>query len=209
MTNTVTTATVETLTAEVRVLMVGSRQVTLSVAKQLDMVSLSRLTPFGRVKVPDPFDIVIGAETTTGVLSLSRIRHEVDRRAYIALTTPRSAGGQLKPLRCRAKQPNGSGHGDVGSSEVGLLFNGWAIALNVDDIDDRHDEPRECYVRDCQRDQGCAGFHCTDECGSWDPRDYRDEITRELDLHITAYREDRARVKAAAALPLIVLAGLR
>ena len=36
MTNT-TTATVETLTAEVRVLMVGSRQVTLSVYNQLDM----------------------------------------------------------------------------------------------------------------------------------------------------------------------------
>ena len=33
-----TTATVETLTAEVRVLAVGNRQITLSVAKQLDFV---------------------------------------------------------------------------------------------------------------------------------------------------------------------------
>lgn len=52
---TATTATIETLTAEVRVLMVGSRQVTLSVAKQLDRASFledapDAITPFGRVK---------------------------------------------------------------------------------------------------------------------------------------------------------------
>jgi hypothetical protein len=43
------TATIETLTAEVRVLMVGSRQVTMSVFKQLDWLTPSALTPFGRV----------------------------------------------------------------------------------------------------------------------------------------------------------------
>lgn len=59
------TATVETLTAEVRTLMVGSRQVTLSVYRQLDSVSPypslfitdHNFSPFGRVntgiKVPD------------------------------------------------------------------------------------------------------------------------------------------------------------
>lgn len=45
----ISTATVETLTAEVRVLMIGSRQVTLSVYKQLDVVPLHTMTPFGRV----------------------------------------------------------------------------------------------------------------------------------------------------------------
>ena len=50
-----TTATVETLTAEVRVLMVGNRQITLSVAKQLDVVTpldhvTNAITPFGRVR---------------------------------------------------------------------------------------------------------------------------------------------------------------
>jgi hypothetical protein len=44
-----TTATVELLTAEVRVLMVGSRQVTLSVYRQLDQVMPGRIQPFGRV----------------------------------------------------------------------------------------------------------------------------------------------------------------
>lgn len=43
-------ATVEVLTAEVRVLMVGSRQVTLSVARQLDEVEPDEITPFGRIQ---------------------------------------------------------------------------------------------------------------------------------------------------------------
>ncbi len=43
-------ANVEVLTAEVRVLMVGSRQVTLSVARQLDEVKPDDVTPFGRVR---------------------------------------------------------------------------------------------------------------------------------------------------------------
>lgn len=43
------TATVETLTAEVRVLMVGSRQVTLSVFRQLDFAGFAEIEPFGRV----------------------------------------------------------------------------------------------------------------------------------------------------------------
>jgi hypothetical protein len=44
-----TTATVETLTAEVRTLVVGSRQVTLSVYNQLDEVPYDDVEPFGRV----------------------------------------------------------------------------------------------------------------------------------------------------------------
>lgn len=47
------TATVETLTAEVRVLMVGSRQVTLSVYGQLDWVRYDQIEPFGRVRPKD------------------------------------------------------------------------------------------------------------------------------------------------------------
>jgi hypothetical protein len=54
-TNGSATATVETLTGEVRVLMVGSRQVTLSVARQLDSFEYEddeslNFTPFGRIR---------------------------------------------------------------------------------------------------------------------------------------------------------------
>jgi len=43
-------ATIETLTAEVRVLMVGNRQITLSVYRQLDMIGSDAIRPFGRVR---------------------------------------------------------------------------------------------------------------------------------------------------------------
>jgi hypothetical protein len=42
-------ATVEVLTAEVRVLQVGSRQITLSVARQLDLIEPELIIPFGRI----------------------------------------------------------------------------------------------------------------------------------------------------------------
>ncbi len=46
-------ARVQVLTAEVRTLVVGSRQVTLSVYNQLDYVPHSKITPFGRVNPKD------------------------------------------------------------------------------------------------------------------------------------------------------------
>jgi hypothetical protein len=70
-----TTATVETLTAEVRVLMLGSRQVTLSVYGQLDCVPHSQIEPFGRVrpKDADRSDIwVVGRPKADGSLVRSR-----------------------------------------------------------------------------------------------------------------------------------------
>lgn len=45
------TATVETLTASVNVLQVGNRQITLSVARQLDNVSPFEIEPMGRVRL--------------------------------------------------------------------------------------------------------------------------------------------------------------
>jgi hypothetical protein len=42
---------VETLTAEIRVLQVGSKPVTLSAARQLDHVNPTHIKPFGRVRI--------------------------------------------------------------------------------------------------------------------------------------------------------------
>jgi hypothetical protein len=50
-----TTATVEVLTAEVRTLKIGSRQVTLNIYRQLDRVDPAQIEPFGRVN--DPQDV--------------------------------------------------------------------------------------------------------------------------------------------------------
>lgn len=64
------TAEVQVLTAEVRVLMVGSRQVTLSVYRQLDEVSEERIEPFGRVRDTSTSGEVwvVGRDTSTGAL---------------------------------------------------------------------------------------------------------------------------------------------
>ena len=47
------TATIETLTAKVMVVLVGSKQVTSGVWRQLDHESWEKITPFGRVRPPD------------------------------------------------------------------------------------------------------------------------------------------------------------
>jgi len=71
------TATVETLTAEVRVLMVGSRQVTLSVARQLDIEAPGLMEPFGRIRTDakaGKYDLeVIGRHAMNGSLCRSEI----------------------------------------------------------------------------------------------------------------------------------------
>jgi hypothetical protein len=66
-------AKIEVLRAEVRVLVVGSRQVTLSVARQLDVVEPRKIEPFGRVRVDkDPTGLLIEVVgSAEGVLARS------------------------------------------------------------------------------------------------------------------------------------------
>lgn len=54
-----TTATVETLTAEVRVLMVGKRQITQSVYQQLDFEAFPNVSCFGRVRTNRPPSVFV------------------------------------------------------------------------------------------------------------------------------------------------------
>lgn len=99
MSGDVATATVETLTAEVRVLMVGSRQVTLSVARQLDWIDITQLEPFGRVAIRPPargdgwggtyideLDMtLIGRDRRNGVLSLAVMKWQHDNHTALPL----------------------------------------------------------------------------------------------------------------------------
>jgi hypothetical protein len=71
----INSATVETLTAEVRVLMVGSRQVTLSVFRQLDWIDYDECEPFGRVNEGDG-RVVVGKHAGTGVLARAKLIQE-------------------------------------------------------------------------------------------------------------------------------------
>ena len=64
-------ATVTTLTAEVKTLMIGSRQVTLSIWHQLDRVHPDKITTFGRVSPPGNAEAVVwvvGSHRETGAL---------------------------------------------------------------------------------------------------------------------------------------------
>ncbi|NUQ98329.1 MAG: hypothetical protein HOY79_17855 [Streptomyces sp.] len=70
-------ASVQVLTAEVRTLVIGSRQVTMSVYNQLDDVLPSSIEPFGRVnpKVTNSylFFYVVGRYKTSGALVRSYV----------------------------------------------------------------------------------------------------------------------------------------
>ena len=106
------TATIETLTAEVRVLMVGSRQVTLSVYRQLDRCKSDQIEPFGRVsdKQDEPKymcrSVFVVGRDATGTLvrsehvvideSPQREKDLVDRR--VADNDRREYGNDLRQL---------------------------------------------------------------------------------------------------------------
>lgn len=63
---------VETLTAEIRVLQVGSKPVTLSAARQLDHVDDRGIKPFGRVRIdPRPGNMIEVIGSADGILARS------------------------------------------------------------------------------------------------------------------------------------------
>lgn len=174
------TATVETLTAEVRVLMVGSRQVTLSVAKQLDVVALADLTTFGRVKLGLDYDYVIGADVHGRLALATYKRYGLRGGPWI---NGEDLGGQ-KVIVCKARA----------RSDGYLRL--------------RYRRDREIQVHSGAM-QGCEvsehDSFTRDRCGSWDTNGCDDH----LEFAIAQYDAEVARHKAAAEAPLIVLAGLR
>jgi hypothetical protein len=132
------TATVETLTAEVRVLMVGNRQVTLSVARQLDWVTLHELKPFGRVRLNGDSDRqVIGRGHATGALVLAS--YEVYFGPLMILP-----GDVPGPLRVCATVP-------ASDDLVRLAFDGHALRVS-----------EECVERCTQHPRWSA-----EHCASW------------------------------------------
>jgi hypothetical protein len=77
-----TSAHVDVLTAEVRALMIGNRQVTLSVYRQLDTVEPDEIEPFGRVRdSKDGYSelYVIGRHKEGGALVRSSCPQRIER----------------------------------------------------------------------------------------------------------------------------------
>lgn len=176
------TATVETLTAEVRVLMVGSRQVTLSVARQLDIVPLAELTVFGRVKINQDKinrdkDYVIGSDRD-GRLAISEYYGNPMSTPFI---TRRDLVGSRITV-CRTE----------------VISDGQVYSLNYRG---RRIEVETNAAQQCDVEHTSS----TDGCGTWHANGLDDQIQRS----IIAYDAMVARQKDAAQSPLIVLAGLR
>lgn len=177
------TATVETLTAEVRTLVVGSRQITLSVAKQLDIVPLDTLQIFGRVKVnvgKDPANYVIGT-STDGTLALAAYEHPFrPERPYIGEQD--LDGGKI--TACAREMETRTLEAE------GVIF-----------------EASRKVLAAC----GIAGHdrYSSAQCAHWSPNGLEDLIWESLVNQTARNAADKSLNLAAAESPLIVLAGLR
>lgn len=179
------TASVEVLTAEVRTLMVGNRQVTLSVYRQLDQADPANVTPFGRVNDQrddgTPGQIFgIGRHKGTGALT----------RTWVNRPYPPAI--DITDLVVYHPKPHG-----------GRVFHGasweqkWSLSV------DRRADVRPCPIEDCDQDVERFGWHFVDDPAA----------LGSLEERVDALREEWSpvidRYAAWQALPLIVLAGLR
>ena len=183
---------VEVLTAEVRALMVGSRQITLSVYRQLDTVPPERIEPFGRVR--DGHDTglwVIGRDKTDGALVRAQQEHvpnneliwmptfpfiEIGRVTYERLPKVRS-GNAIEHDRYVTYQVDG----EPAYLYAGTKYDGsqW-VTFSKDDLD----EPARLLIE-------------------WD------SLVRNVRIERLAHATRLTRYLAWKVLPLIVLAGLR
>lgn len=174
-----TTATVETLTAEVRVLMVGSRQITLSVAKQLDAVGLAKLTVFGRIKIGGDYDWVIGADQH-GRLARAKYRRPFPDVGPVIFAE--DLGGR-KVTMCAADLPR---------LRISVLYAGRPLHFT------------EGAIQPCGEAEHTS-WRQGPRCEHWRANGLDEHIRQQFD----EYDAEVARHKAAAEAPLIVLAGLR
>jgi hypothetical protein len=188
--STTTTATIETLTAEVRTLVVGSRQITLSVAKQLDIIPLSRLRIFGRVHISKDRDdvpaYVIGADVD-GTLALAKYYPERTCFPRPFIDQKDLAGGHIIVCSREVEQ-----RGQI----YRLKFDGTGIEVAVH-------ATKPCGI------EGHGSRFGADECGSWNPNGHQDRIGRSIQTQLASQAAKKTLNKAAADSPLIVLAGLK
>lgn len=182
-TNGSSTATIETLTAEVRVLMVGNRQVTLSVARQLDRAPLEEVEPFGRVRIGDEDNLIVGRRRSDGTLVLASYRSKHQSVLSVWITEDDLPG---KITVCDRIQSNGG---------LSLRFGDRSIAVS------------DAAIERCGIHPWTPATKKEDlsRCEHWDAHECGEAIR----ACITRHDEEMARHVAAHSLPLIVLAGLK
>lgn len=215
-------ATVETLTAEVRVLMVGSRQVTMSVYNQLDVMPHTCIEPFGRVNPKEGGLWVVGRDDITGTL----VRSEAPELSDILKKWPFSKGATKLLAEAVARQlevTQGVGHPDFAACRDDLarvcarlvsaqLADESRCNQRLGDVGDRLKiEP--FHLTNVFRNQ--LGNISNDGHARWEAAE--GTVDRKADLLTKGYRvavmnaKDKVEDirKFWGELPLIVLAGLR
>ena len=204
-------STVETLTAEVRVLTVGNRQITQSVAKQLDEVPIDRIDPFGRVKLSgNDFRgrYVIGSDTLTGALVLSRVPYPYEYIRYTGVDSSDIPEGEHFTVGWQRIEfdENDSGYFTVTIPGIERHGKPWSFRITAD------------TTRVTERPKGAYkmadGWMYPD---GYDPEDAQLLVySGDLELLGDALRplaeetwDSLDHIEKAWDMPLIVLAGLR
>lgn len=183
-----TTASVESLTAAVRVLMVGNRQVTLSVARQLDKVPWQDIQPFGRVRISKDDDgkwgTIVGSNSD-GDLVIADAPPEGVRIKY----------EQQKdyPTLCDRQSNVTFAHSLTESERYAVAtFAGLSVVFAINRrVSSRND------AHQCRHHDGACGNVLPPSVETW----LRDETAKAA--------SEREWWEAHKSLPLIVLAGLR
>lgn len=182
------TATVEALTAEVRALMIGSRQVTLSVYRQLDTVPHEQCEPFGRVRdsKDEPGCIWVVGRDTTGALIRSKRYPARDSKSITISPMEKWASRGVHDTLPRKLT---DGYVRLDHVHAGV------VAVDGDD--------QVCWMI-CDYDY--RGYYA-----SWDyiSPEAQLEAERLAGVELEQLRKTRRLYSEWLALPLIVLAGLR
>jgi hypothetical protein len=111
---------VEVLTAEIRVLQVGSKPVTLSAARQLDSVDGAAIKPFGRVRIdPKPTDGLIEViGSVNGILARSSAHaRKVECPGYASSTLTSRGYGPPRVVCAR--------HRDTSPTAASADYHNW------------------------------------------------------------------------------------
>lgn len=240
MTDNTATATVATITAEVRQLIVGSRQVTASVYNQLDRVPPEQIEPMGRVTPKDGlhnYVYVVGKHTVTGDLvaaSCPTAKNDIQSAAYVACEIGRlkvrleSTQEKADDLLRSAKEAERNAADRLADDSDGYYSVAYWERVTAEAEAEASVAPTELKrleflakaadARYKAADRRADGekHNATAEARRQKAQEFLDEAAetgRALEKANAAYSADvRARMELAerwAALPLIVLAGLR
>ena len=211
-------ARVRTLTAEVRTLVVGSRQVTMSVYNQLDFVDYAQIKPFGRVNPKDADSAalyVVGRHKADGSLVRARtprVSDEFDDQPHLAAARVVTSN-MIDGIRSADQEARGAVIREAMRAFARLIHSHLADRSKV--VDFLQQEARSAglpsgHIRaDIDR-------HLTELfAGSFEGKGgpFEGQAILVVDDREKAYGNARvavAKVKVAwSGLPLIVLAGLR